>query len=264
MDCSAWRKLSLEERGLLMIAFSCLAKARSEGRTATVEDVAHYSGCRVATAHKLLAKLVSSGYLVVVNCQLSSNFFDKMQKSKDQTLAERSRRYRDSKRCATDEQRVAQPVEDRREKKEAEVDRDTNVSLVPAVQKAKAIKVQEQLPEVAFDPSDEDRVTALILAHAPSGRVQPKTIARLRSQYREKLDAVGLECWRYGIDVALAKPAGWPYALTVMLSNPNGAPASRSPSNGKQERYIPKNLRPNEDLIAQLEELGRRNGVFTK
>lgn len=263
MDCQAWRKLSLEERGLLMIAFSCLAKARSEGRQASVEDVAHYAGCRAATAEKILAKLSLSGYLVVEKLQLSSSFFDSMQKSKDATAAERMSRYRDSHRNVTRTLQAELRVEARSKKQEADIGANAPYppSAPPSV-KPKATKIPDELPEVTFDAEDELRVTALLLQHAPSGRVQPRTLARLRVQFRAKFDAVGAPSWRYGVDTALAKPAGWPYALSVMANNPSGPPivAQRSVSSATG-RYVPVNLRPDAELLAQLDQIGKRHAI---
>lgn len=131
-----------------------------------------------------------------------------------------------------------------------------NALGTPARQKP--VKIQTQEPEVTFAPEDETRVAALMLERNPSGTVSPHVLARERAAMRSKLDAVGDRCWRYGVDTALAKPAGWRYALTVMANNPTGPPAPRPAARGAPPRTVPKNLQPDAAKMALYAQIGHR------
>lgn len=132
----------------------------------------------------------------------------------------------------------------------------------PPPAKPKAVRLVEEHPAVDFEPEDEVRVSALLLQHAPSGRIAPSTLARLRCQFRAKLDAVGAACWRYGVDTALAKPAGWPYAVSVMARNPTGPPAA-APRARSRGAPVPECLQPSDEKMALYERIGKQHALRT-
>lgn len=140
---------------------------------------------------------------------------------------------------------------------------ETNVSVPPAPEKPKAVKVVDEVPEVSFEPGDEVRINGLVLERNPSGKIDPHVLRRFRAECRAKFVLVGAACWRYGVDTALAKPAGWPYAVQVMASNPAGAKAPRPSARGApKERYVPENLRPSAEKLAFYDQLGKRSNAI--
>jgi hypothetical protein len=107
-------------------------------------------------------------------------------------------------------------------------------STAPGAKKrGDAVKLEDRTPDVAFEPADEARVTALMLNRNTSGRISPHVLKRLRHEMHLKFSEVGAACWRHGVDTAILKPAEWRYAVSVMRSNPDGLIAPQRPGKAR-------------------------------
>ena len=129
------------------------------------------------------------------------------------------------------------------------------MSADAAMAPAKAQSIETTIPEVSFDEQDEARVQAVLALEITSDKMRTKTRLAKRFAMRSKLDAVGEACWRYGMDTAIQKPAGWNYAVAVMRAHPQGAPRGREASS--RPKVVPKSCEITQDTRELYARLGR-------